>query len=343
MSALFEALTGASFDEIVSDYMTTYENYYHVEKGSEQYRKIARSNIITSMLTVVANEAKDADPSKIDWQAAAKGYKYGDILKVRFDNGFEISGPFLDGYFVDTGKFLVRAYPGHDNVGLCINYGKLNEVAGIGIGSRFNVEMVEEAGYLDEYLARNLSRTNDIKDYGYNEKVFANFRMLSYGETGDRILYRSSSPVNNELGRAEYADKLMKEAGVKTVINLADRKEQVEGFLADKSFSTPYYESLFRKGQVLTLNLGLSYKSDEFRQGIVKACEFMADKEGPYLFHCTEGKDRTGFMGALLNALMGASKDQIVEDYMRSFENFYNVTKKMKDVIRLFRMMCWKC
>ena len=41
--------------------------------------------------------------------------------------------------------------------------------------------------------------------------------------------------------------------------------------------------------------------------------------------HCTEGKDRTGFFAALIEALMGASKDEIVADYMQSYVNYYKV------------------
>ena len=51
VSALIEALAGASMDEIVADYMTSYENYYGVEKGTEQYDAI--SSIITDFFTTI--------------------------------------------------------------------------------------------------------------------------------------------------------------------------------------------------------------------------------------------------------------------------------------------------
>ncbi|TVY76129.1 Tyrosine-protein phosphatase, partial [Lachnellula suecica] len=43
--------------------------------------------------------------------------------------------------------------------------------------------------------------------------------------------------------------------------------------------------------------------------------ERLRDGDGGVLFHCTAGKDRTGILSALIMALMGASKDQIAEDY----------------------------
>lgn len=64
---------------------------------------------------------------------------------------------------------------------------------------------------------------------------------------------------------------------------------------------------------------------------MTQALEFIAKNEGPFLFHCIEGKDRTGYFGALVGALMGASKEEIVNDYMKTYENFYGVTKANKE------------
>ena len=44
-AAVLEAFMGASADEIVSDYMVTYYNYYGVEPGTDLYTKIADANI----------------------------------------------------------------------------------------------------------------------------------------------------------------------------------------------------------------------------------------------------------------------------------------------------------
>jgi len=45
----------------------------------------------------------------------------------------------------------------------------------------------------------------------------------------------------------------------------------------------------------------------------------LGDKEQlPALFHCTTGKDRTGWAAAALMTLLGVPKDIVVEDYLRS-------------------------
>ncbi len=44
--------------------------------------------------------------------------------------------------------------------------------------------------------------------------------------------------------------------------------------------------------------------------------------------HCTEGKDRTGFICMLLEALAGASYKEMVADYMITYDNYYDITEK---------------
>ena len=53
----------------------------------------------------------------------------------------------------------------------------------------------------------------------------------------------------------------------------------------------------------------------------------MLSNEPPYLVHCNEGKDRAGMTIALLEALSGATMDEIIADYMESYENYYGVEK----------------
>ena len=53
----------------------------------------------------------------------------------------------------------------------------------------------------------------------------------------------------------------------------------------------------------------------------------MEEAEGPYLIQCLEGKERTGFVCALLECLCGADYDEVETDFMRSFENYYGITE----------------
>ena len=47
--AILECLMSASYDEIVSDYMVTYYNYYGIESTDERYETIYTNNIVKSL------------------------------------------------------------------------------------------------------------------------------------------------------------------------------------------------------------------------------------------------------------------------------------------------------
>ncbi|WP_328601452.1 tyrosine-protein phosphatase [Nocardia terrae] len=51
------------------------------------------------------------------------------------------------------------------------------------------------------------------------------------------------------------------------------------------------------------------------------AVKEIAGASGPVLFHCTAGKDRTGWMSAILLSALGAPKGQIYNDYLASNDN----------------------
>ena len=133
--------------------------------------------------------------------------------------------------------------------------------------------------------------------------------------------------MNNELGRASYADALAEENGIQTVMNLADSDELIQGYFAAEDFASPYYQSLFDAHKVKALNLGVDFTAADFKSGLAEGLRFFAANEGPYLVHCTEGKDRAGFVSALLECFMGASYDQVVEDYMTTYVNYYHLEK----------------
>lgn len=254
------------------------------------------------------------------------GFAFGDIVTVAFDNGFTVDAPYLPDYTVEQGGYVVRGYSGHTYVAVCINYGKLSEVNGIGVGANVTISMKEAGGYLAEYEMRRLERTNDRDDYSSDE-VFANFRSVEMGSLAKGVLYRSASPINPEIGRAVYGDDLAAAAGIATVLNLADSRENLEGYFGGEEFDSPYYKSLYDAGQVCYLNLSMDYTSEEFMNKLGQGLIFLSEHEGPYLIHCTEGKDRAGFTAALIEALMGGSLQEIREDYMLSYQNYYGVEK----------------
>jgi len=54
----------------------------------------------------------------------------------------------------------------------------------------------------------------------------------------------------------------------------------------------------------------------EIRSHLARLLTRMAETEGAQLFHCTAGKDRTGWVAALLHAIAGVSQEVMIEDYL---------------------------
>ncbi len=248
-----------------------------------------------------------------------EGYEVGDIVSITIGD-FTYESPIGTAYSdVDKGDYVVRLTKGY--VILAINYGNLAKISGALEKAPVTITLSEKGGYLQEFELRHLVRTDDRADYA-SDAIFANFRMVSYGSIAEGMLYRSANPVLDDE-RAPYVADLTELVGIKTVINLADDKESLYANLDD----APYYKGLVEEGSVIALNMGVTFTDAEFILKLREGLAFMADHRGPYLVHCNEGKDRAGFVSALLSAIMGATVDEVVEDYMISYENYYGVEK----------------
>ena len=271
------------------------------------------------------------------------GLTWGDLVTVKFLDQ-ELVLPVVPTYsYVDSGKpaiILGKTDTGAPTgyVSLAINMGNFAETYGIAFkgtdengdwfwtafeGVSFPIqvtyELAEKEGYMAEYILHDLNRTNNREDYAHlDDAAFANARWVLTTGMGLGRLFRSSSPINPELGRNEYADAAIKAAGVTVIMNLADSAETAAGY---PGFADSYYAGQ----KVIYLNLGVDFAEDDFKAGLAEGLRFFAENEGVYLVHCTEGKDRAGFVNALLECLMGATYEEVVADYMVTYSNYYGV------------------
>lgn len=258
-------------------------------------------------------------------ELGAAGFELGDVVRVRLGD-FESTMPFFDGYYSNPGTLLLRGSTPEARVAICINYGDFAELNNVRVGDSVEIAMAEKAGMraLQELCALHYS--DDREDYA-DDATFSNFRAVTLGRIGEGKLYRTASPINNEHGRADYADGLIESARVVTVLNLADSFEDIEEFLANPDQSSDYYRSLYESGRVMALDLAGDFFSDDFAAAIADGLTFLARNETPFCIHCTEGKDRAGFTAMLLEALMGATLEQIIYDYTLTFYNYYGIDK----------------
>lgn len=255
------------------------------------------------------------------------GFEYGDSVDISFSNGYSLEDiPYYNGYYVDAGQPLLVAYPGYDYIKAAVNYGEdLWLTADLDGQTTADVTLREKAKYLDIQQARDIHYSDDRSKYP-SDIVFANFRCVTAGSIMEGRLYRSASPCDNQHSRAPYVDRLIKEAGVGFILNLSDTQEKIDRYITDTSFDSPYFLTLLEDGSVYPISLSMNYLSDEFCRKIADGFTEMARHDGPYLIHCTEGKDRTGFVCMLLEALTGAGYQEMADDYMLTYDNYYKIT-----------------
>ncbi len=155
--------------------------------------------------------------------------------------------------------------------------------------------------------------------------MLANFRSASGGTMGKNVLFRSRMPdgLNDEN---RIADLMMQDAGVKYIINLYETPASIRKKMTNSAYSSLYYKKIYRNGRVSGLRTLMHFSTkperDANRAAMISGFRVIAAHGGPYLVHCAAGKDRTGFFCVIAEALMGATYNQILNDYMQSYLNY---------------------
>ncbi len=259
------------------------------------------------------------DVKQTDMESA--GFTLGDVISITV-NGQEIDMPYYDGFYPRNGEYVCVAYPTYPSI--CFtrnNIGLPQELMGLE-GHAVILTMKKQGGSIEVQKAMSMRYYNDISQYtNIPDAEFANARSVTAGNIKSGTLCRSSSPFSNEIGRATYVSEFMKQQGVKTVLNLADTKEKMQSY-----DMPPYSRTLWEGGHVILCPLKADFMADDFNNRLIEALKELPSHPAPYLVHCVEGKDRTGYACAMLEGLCGASYNEIVADYLVTYKNYYNIT-----------------
>ena len=253
----------------------------------------------------------------------------------------KIDAPLVSSYSdvtsLSTGIFALYDY---DTITLAINMGDFASYYGIAEKNTENDEVIwtlkegaddpieitftmkEKGGYLDEYAILQLKFTNERDDYKHlSDEEFANFRNIATSGMGRNALYRSSTTVDDGYKRAKYADSAARKHHIAFILNLSEDEANLRNLPG-------YEETYFASVDHLAININMDVKSAENRKVTAEFMRCFANNEGPYLVQCLQGKDRTDILCAVLECLMCASYDEIIEDYMVTYYNWYGVTKE---------------
>ena len=259
------------------------------------------------------------DITEADMTAA--GFTLGDLISVTLD-GEEMDIPYYDGYYNGNGELLFVAYPGYTSICFTANNtGMPQRYLGLE-GHALTVRMKEKGGCLDVQKALGMVYTNNRSDYpGLSDAEYANARAVKAGNVASGVLHRSSSPFSNGSNRAFYVSDYLEGQQVKTVLNLADTEEKMQGY-----DMPPYSRTLWEGGHVILCPLKTDPTAEEYNNLLIAALKELPTHPAPYVVHCMEGKDRTGYVCALLEGLCGATYEEITADYLVTYFNYYGIT-----------------
>ena len=248
------------------------------------------------------------------------GFSFGDVISITVDNK-EIVMPYYDGFYTSNGEYVCLAYPSYPSICFTANnVGLPEELTGLE-GHTVTIKMRAKGARLDVQQALSMKYNNNRNEYPISDEEFANARAVKAGNIASGILHRCSSPFCNDINRAFYVSEYLERENVKTVLNLADTEEKILTYDLP-----PYSRTLWEEGNVILCPLKADPTADDYNNRLINALKELPSRPAPYVVHCMEGKDRTGYVCALLEGLCGATYEEIVTDYLITYANYYGVT-----------------
>ncbi len=173
--------------------------------------------------------------------------------------------------------------------------------------------------------ARNIyaDGVNNIRDLGgyalEGGKTFKQgmiYRSAKFNESSESSIIKTIT----EKG----IDTLINQLGIKSDIDLrkveagSDGKIETSGLTSSPLGSTVSYVNCPMYYDGSTVISHTSGEKDTYNKTYIKKMfDYMAEENNyPMIFHCTQGKDRTGAIAYLLESLLGVSSDDKARDYL---------------------------
>jgi len=190
---------------------------------------------------------------------------------------------------------------------------------------------------------------NNFRDIG--GLALPNGRMMKTG-----ILFRSG-----DLSRATAADaETLRRLNIRMICDLRTPRERIfrrDRILQDKSVRLVYVPIHHRKGSANQRARALLWKklhgydftrfireyyltlAFERTAQINELFTLLSDTNNlPALIHCVAGKDRTGFVAALIQSVAGAPRKAVIEDYLQTNRFYQPQILKFVQIVRWLTM-----
>lgn len=184
-----------------------------------------------------------------------------------------------------------------------------------------------------------------------------NFRDIGGYRTRDGFQVRSGLLFRSDtLSHLKVQDwKALEEHGIRTIVDFREPYEQDREPYRHPAFATVHELSIAVGGQNIRQELKdvVSGRSDRNVNEVLVEIgrAFVTDHLGvyhqwlhmlidqpdalPQVFHCSAGKDRTGFAAALVLRILGVPEETVFTDYLASNERLENFVRKTLRKVRL--------
>ena len=281
----------------------------------------------------------------------ALGFSYGDSVNLSFSNGESlIDVPFFTGYYIPFGLPVLVGYQGYPHIEFTFNYvGKVYKKLKLTDDITVTISLNEKEKYIVRQNTFSQTHSNDRNDYDSDEE-FANFREITNCKNNNTLIYRSASPCDNAYNRSHYVSELCRKYDISYILDLSDTDETLKEYYNDSSVDNVYWKHLYELNRVKAFRLSANYHDEKYAKTIIELLRFIINNDGPFLFHCSEGKDRTGFLSIIICCILNKAIDYIEDDYMKTYDVYYRINKdtnrKSYDAIKTLyfdEMMTYIC
>ena len=247
------------------------------------------------------------------------GLEYGDSVDLRFSGGQALKAvPYYPDFFGRIGDPSLVVYFGAVKVGgVDCN---LNGTLGVEPGETVILTLDRKGRYKAEYEAYNINNAADRME-GQTDEAFLNAREVTAGNIRPGRLYRGASPFDPAFNRVELMAPYLVEHNIGGILNLSNDQEKLASFKG----LPEHTDAMIDQGRVIPCRLGVDYLAPDAMRNIGTGLVRLMALERPWLIHCNLGKDRTGVICAVLEALCGAGYDEIEQDYMLSYDQLHSI------------------
>ena len=245
--------------------------------------------------------------------------EYGDSVDLSFSGGHEIKAvPYYPDFFGKRNDtILTDHFRGISVAGISCD---LSKSTGIEPGEALTITLEQRGRYRELFEAYDINDARKMME-GQTDEAFCNTREVTAGNIRVGRLYRGASPFDIEFGRVERMDSYIREHDIGAILDLADSLEWLE----NRDDLPDHTSAMIAEGRVIACHIGVDYLDQENMKTIASGLADITDAEGPLLINCSLGRDRTGVICALLEALCGATYDEIVQDYMVSYDCLHSI------------------